>query len=154
MSELHDWHRAEFTKRMPVTVLVKGYQPHFGAEVPDQDLDLVLGTVRSVVVARTVHGLSPDDWKHAQDAFEASDEGKALADADPGVRREHCELWLLKRLYEAEHPDLVPASESATFALVDHHAHPKKVAAHRARLVAHVKTGAPLSPAKLVGGAS
>jgi hypothetical protein len=90
--------------------------------------------------------MSPAEWKHAQEAFDATDEGKALEDQDPGVRHEHCELWLLRSLYEADHADMVPSTEMALNVVLDHHAHPKALHGHRTRLVAHVKDGKALAP--------
>ena len=137
---LHDWHRNVFTRRHDVTLKGGPYKTTFAGTTDIHDRDVRLGTARTVIVSRAVDGLSPDEWQHAQAAFDASPAGVALTDKDPGVRREHCDLWLRHTLYETEHPDLVPASEMALNVVLDHHATPAKIVAHRARIVAHVKS--------------
>lgn len=144
MSALHAWHREVFTKRTPTTLVFPAYSTIFGGNFPEVRNDVTLSTARTVVCQRVVNQLSPAEWAHAQAAFDASDEGKALPDTDAGVRHEHCELWLLHRLHETEHPELVPVTELALQQVLAHHAHPERVRAHKARLVAHVVEGAPL----------
>lgn len=144
MSALHDWHRDVFAKRHDVTISFPSRPTQFGGPTEAVSNDTTMGSARACICQRVVNGLSPAEWTAAQDAFDSSDEGQALTDKDPSVRREHCELWLLKSLYEADHPELVPASELARLTVLEHHAQPKFVAAHKARLVAHVKDGKPL----------
>lgn len=145
---LHHWHRTVFTKRHEVTLQIPEHKGTFGAVIPAQTRDVTLHNARTVVCSRTVNGMSPAEWKTAQDAFDASDEGKALDTDDAGVRHEHCELWLLRVLYESDHPDMVPSTEMALNVVLDHHAHSKALHAHRTRLVAGL--GAPKVAAPVV----
>lgn len=152
--DLLAWHRETFTKKHKVTLVqsrwTTPFHPGTFPKNPDgtplEDREVALPTARSVICQRVVNGFSPEEWAHAQAAFDASDEGEALADQDPGVRREHCEVWLLHRLYEADHPELVPASEMALVRVMAHHASTEKMHAHKRRLVAHVKDGVHLAP--------
>lgn len=144
MSRLHDWHREIFTKRTPTTLVFPAYSTTFGGNFPEVRHDVTLNTARTVVCQRVVNGLSPAEWKHAQAAFDASDEGHELEDKDPGVRHEHCELWLLHQLHEADHPELVPVTELALQKVLDHHAKPEKIGLHKARVLAFLTKGAAL----------
>lgn len=146
MSALHQWHRETFTKRTDVTLVWPARSTMFGGTFPEVRKDVKLGTARAVICQRTVNALSPEEWKHAQAAFDDSDEGKALEDKDAGTRREHCELWLLKRLHEADHPEMVAPTELALFSVLEHHAQRSKMDLHMERVVAHVKDGEPLAP--------
>lgn len=148
MSALHAWHREVFTKRTPTTLVFPAYSTMFGGNFPEVRSEVTLNTARTVVCQRVVNEFSPEEWKQAQAAFDASDEGKALESKDAGVRREHCELWVLHRLHEADHPELVSATELALQKVLAHHAHPEKIRAHKARLVAHLAKGEPLAPSK------
>jgi hypothetical protein len=141
MSRLHNWHRDVFTKRVPTTLVFPEYSTTFGGNFPEVRNDVTLNTARTVVCQRAVNAMSPEDWKHAQEAFDASADGKALVDKDPSVRREHCELWLLHQLHESDHPELVPVSELALQKVLAHHAQPHLVAKHHARLAHFARHG-------------
>lgn len=145
MSALHKWYREVFAKRTPTTLVFPAYSTIHGGNFPEVRNEVTLSSARSVICQRVVNGFSPEEWKAAQAAFDASEEGESLdVDADPHVRREHCELWLLHLLHETEHPELVPGSELALQKVLAHHAHPSKIGAHRARLIAHIAEGHPL----------
>lgn len=141
MSRLHDWHRDVFTKRTATTLVFPAYSTTFGGNFPEVRNEVTLASARSVICQRVLNEMSPDEWKHAQKAFDASDVGFALEDKDPSVRREHCEIWLLHSLHEADHPELVPGSELALQQVLAHHAHAARVTLHKARLVAFCKHG-------------
>lgn len=143
MSDLHEWHR-EATKGHAVTLTFPARPTQFGGTLPEETREVTLKSARAVVVQRALNQLSPKAWVRAQAAFDASDEGKALADKDSAVRREHCELWLFRQLYEADHPDLVAASELSLLTVLAHHATPEKVHAHNTRCYNHVRHGKPL----------
>lgn len=141
MSALHDWHRQVFTKRTPTTLVFPAYSTIFGGNFPEVRNEVTLNTARTVVCQRVVNALTPAEWKHAQAAFDASPAGRALTDKDPGVRHEHCELWLLHSLHESDHPDLVPVTELALQVVLAEHTKSHKLAAHKARLVAFLTDG-------------
>lgn len=138
MSALHDWHRSTFTKSHDTVLEFPPMQTQFGGTLPAQTRNVRLKSARAVVCQRAVNAMTPEQWADAQDAFDASDEGHALASTDPSVRREHCELWLLKSLFEAEHADLVAPTELALNSLLEVHATTGKVHAHRDRLLGMV----------------
>jgi hypothetical protein len=140
MSALHDWHRETFTKRTPTTLVFPAYSTTFGGNFDEVRNEVTLASARSVVVRRAVNALTPEEWKQAQTAFEASKHGRALATKDPSERREHCELWLLQVMHESNHPELPPVSELALQKVLAHHAHPDKVHAHKSRLCAALKS--------------
>lgn len=142
-SALHDWHDSvfHFSQRREETLVFPAYSTTFGGNFDEVRSDVTLPKdARSVVVRRAVNALTPDEWKDAQAAFDASDEGKALASVDPGERREHCEIWLLRELYESDHPELPVHGEIALQKVLEHHAHPDKVAAHKTRLVDSIRS--------------
>ncbi len=145
MSALHAWHRETFAKTTEVTLQPKHYSGQFGGTFPQGPDGQPLGpttreikSARAVVCQRVVNGMSPAEWKAAQEAFDASHEGLDLHDEDAGVRRNHCEVWLLKSLFEADHAGLPAASEPALLSLLEHHAGTKALELLRADLVASV----------------
>lgn len=142
-SKLHDWHRDVFTKRTPTTLVFPEYSTMFGGNFPEVRSDVTLASARSVICQRALNELSPDEWKHAQEAFDASPVGQALKDDDVSVRREHCELWLLHQLHESEHPELVHGNELALQKVLAHHAHGDRIDLHKERLLDFCKKGRP-----------
>ena len=146
MSALHAWHRETFAKTTEVTLQPKHYAGRFGGIFPQDASGAPLGpttrpikSARAVVCQRVVNGMSPAEWKAAQEAFDASTEGLELHDEDAGVRRDHCEVWLLRCLFDEEHEHMPAATEPALLELLDLHATPARLDAHRARLVEMVQ---------------
>lgn len=146
MTSLHDWHREVFCKRTPTTLVFPAYSTIHGGNFPETRSEVTLASARSVVVQRVVNSLTPEEWTLAQEIFDASSEGLALKTRDVADRREHCELWLLHLLHEADHPELVVGSELALQKVLAHHAHEDKIEAHKDRLLAHLEEGEPLAP--------
>ena len=136
-----DWHRETFTKRAEATIVWPAYSTPHGGNFPEVTRQVTLNSARAVIVQRVLNGLTPAEWQAAATAFDASPEGVALETKDAPTRREHLELWLARTLFEGGVKDdagndlLVPASELALQKVLDHHAHPTKVAAHRAALM-------------------
>lgn len=133
-----DWHASTFTKRTAVSVVWPAYSTQLGGSFPEQVHNVTLNNARAVVVQRIVNGMSPADWEAAEKAFDTSHEGVDDHAKDAPTKRAHLEMWLLRKFYESDAEGLVPDTELALQKVLDHHAHPAKVAAHRAQLLGSV----------------
>lgn len=136
---LHEWHRETFAIGTPVTLQFPERSTTFGGTFPAETRDVTLRTARAAVCQRVINGLSPAEWTASQQAFDASDDGQALDTDDASDRRAHCELWLLHKLYTSDHPGLPAGTELALYMLVEEHANPAKIKAHRKALLASLE---------------
>lgn len=153
---LHDWHRTTFTKRTEVELVAPARTTDTGQTIPERRTMATLNLARTVIAQRIYNALPPAEKAEVQAAFDASDAGKALDSKDAGERAEHAELWALKALFEAKHETMPAVGELALQQVVQVHAHPSRLVAHRGRFLAAMRTakasvtpvvGAPAAPA-------
>ncbi len=159
MSALHDWHRHEFQKRHTVTVVWPARSTMFGGNYPEERREVTHCSARTVIAQRILNALTPAERAKVQAAFDASDAAKDLTitrqkrelngagdlvgvvdeagepvmEEVEGDRAEMAQLWFLHRLHTDDHRDMVAPTELALNVVMDHHATPAKVRAHRAR---------------------
>lgn len=135
--------------------------PNGGLSEPDGSIHR--GTLRSAVAQRARNAMTLDELAVLRKRWDASPEAKALAeehakrpvvsvfstgndgkvhtsevpfashDVAEHERVEHFELWVLRELHD--HESMPAESELALEKLLQHHAHPHKIAAHKQRVV-------------------
>jgi hypothetical protein len=146
---LHEWHK-KASARTPIVLVTKernvnglrfpevvsGGERLPNGQISEPDGSIHRGTARMCIAQRTRNLMTPAELEAALKLFDASPEGLELkaSGAPESTRREHGDLWILREL--AEHESMPPETELALEVVLAHHAHPKKLAEHKARLFA------------------